>query len=85
MRPDILLKTDKTSLLLEAHPDGKMGVNAAAWTDPKVLLPDQLLEVCWNGNQLYWCVGSGLADPDVDPKPYHFDYISDASPAERDE
>jgi hypothetical protein len=44
MKVDPLLKTDKATIALEALAGGNIRVNAVAWSDPKVVLRDQVLE-----------------------------------------
>ena len=51
MPSEILLKTEKHTLVLEGLGDGKIRVNASGWDDAKVLLPDEVLEVRANGKQ----------------------------------
>jgi hypothetical protein len=48
---EILLKTEKHTLVLEGIGESKIRVNASGWDDAKVLLPDELLEVRANGKQ----------------------------------
>jgi len=48
---DTLLKTDKATLALEATKDGKVRVSTSAWTDPKVILKNEVLEVRWYEGQ----------------------------------
>jgi hypothetical protein len=52
MSPDILLKSDKTTITLEALKDGKIRVNSSAWADAHVILPDQILEARWGDGQV---------------------------------
>ena len=47
MREQILLKTDKLTVSLEATKDGKIRANASAWAEPVVILADEKLEVRW--------------------------------------
>jgi len=38
-------KTDKATIAVEAAPEGRMRVGAAAWEDARVILKDQVLEL----------------------------------------
>jgi hypothetical protein len=52
MSPDILLKSDKPTVTLEALKDGKIRVNSSAWADAHVILADQVLEAKWESSQV---------------------------------
>jgi hypothetical protein len=49
MRPtpqsEILLKTEKATLIVEALGDGKVRVNSSAWEDAKVIGEGEVLEI----------------------------------------
>ena len=45
LQPEILFKTDKTTLEVEALADGKIKVRPSAWDDAKVIMPGDALEV----------------------------------------
>src|ERR1700739_4232114 len=50
---DTLLKSDKCTLVLEATKDGKIRLQNSALHEGIVLLPDQVLEVRWQGGQVH--------------------------------
>jgi hypothetical protein len=49
---DILLKADKVSVSFERLDGGKIRVGTSCWDDPKVILPNQVLEVASVGKQV---------------------------------
>jgi hypothetical protein len=49
---EILLKADKVSVSFERLDGGKIRVGTSSWDDPKVLLPNQVLEVAVIGKQV---------------------------------
>jgi hypothetical protein len=53
MRPETLLKSEKTSIALEGVGEGKIRANTASWDDPKVILPGQALMVYAEGKTLH--------------------------------
>jgi len=52
MNPETLLKADKATIKLEALKDGKIRVNSSSWSEPVVLLKDQVLVAQWVDGQL---------------------------------
>jgi hypothetical protein len=68
MRPDTLLKTDKTTLAVEASKDGKIKIASSAWTDAVVVLPDQVIELRWRAGQVHVLRRPKLAEPEDGPK-----------------
>ena len=50
--PKTLLKTEKTTLILEGIGDGKIRCSASSWGHAKVILEGQVLGVQANGKQL---------------------------------
>jgi hypothetical protein len=52
MRPETLLKSDKTTITLEALKDGKIRVNSSAWADAHVILANETLEAKWESGQV---------------------------------
>lgn len=77
MRPEILLKSEKQTIAFEIAPEGKIRANAAAWTEPKVILADQVIEIRVNQGLLYVVRKHRLPDPDIDPKAPVFNYEND--------
>jgi len=49
---EILLKADKVSVSFERLDGGKIRVGTSSWDDPKVILPNQVLEVASIGKQV---------------------------------
>ena len=49
---EILLKADKVNVAFERLDGGKIRVGTSSWDDPKVLLPNQVLEVAVIGKQV---------------------------------
>ena len=49
---EILLKADKVSVSFERLDGGKIRVGTSSWDDPKVILPNQVLEVAIVGKQV---------------------------------
>ena len=49
---EILLKADKVNVAFERLDGGKIRVGTSSWDDPKVLLPNQVLEVASIGKQV---------------------------------
>jgi hypothetical protein len=52
MRPETILKSDKTTIALEALKDGKIRVSSSAWAEAVIILPDQILEAKWGDGQV---------------------------------
>ena len=49
---EVLLKADKVSVSFERLDGGKIRVGTSSWDDPKVILPNQVLEVAIVGKQV---------------------------------
>ena len=49
---EILLKADKVNVAFERLDGGKIRVGTSSWDDPKVILPNQVLEVASVGKQI---------------------------------
>ena len=49
---EVLLKADKVSVSFERLDGGKIRVGTSCWDDPKVILPNQVLEVASIGKQV---------------------------------
>ena len=49
---EILLKADKVNVAFERLDGGKIRVGTSSWDDPKVILPNQVLEVAIVGKQV---------------------------------
>jgi hypothetical protein len=49
---EILLKADKVNVAFERLDGGKIRVGTSSWDDPKVILPNQVLEVAVIGKQV---------------------------------
>jgi hypothetical protein len=49
---EILLKADKVNVAFERLDGGKIRVGTSSWDDPKVILPNQVLEVATIGKQV---------------------------------
>ena len=49
---DILLKADKVTVVFERSAFGEIRVTTSSWDDPKVILPNQVLEVASIGKQV---------------------------------
>jgi hypothetical protein len=47
-----LLKADKVNVAFERLDGGKIRVGTSSWDDPKVILPNQVLEVAVIGKQV---------------------------------
>ena len=47
---DVLLKADRASVVFERLADGKIRVTTSSWSDAKVIMPNQVLEVDDNPN-----------------------------------
>jgi hypothetical protein len=77
VRPETLLKTEKQTVAFEIAPEGKIRANAAGWTEPKVFLADQVLEVRVNAGLLYFVRKRRLPDPNTDPQVKEFNYEDD--------
>ena len=63
MRVDILVKTEKQAVVLEALPGSKIRLNAATWVELKVIIDDQALEARIAGGQLSWARKDRLRGP----------------------
>ena len=50
---EILLKTERVTLVLEGIGDGKIRCDASSWEDAKVILEGQVLEVRAIGKQFH--------------------------------
>jgi hypothetical protein len=48
---EILLKADKVNVAFQRLDGGKIRVGTSSWDDPKVILPNQVLEVASVGKQ----------------------------------
>jgi hypothetical protein len=64
---EILLKADKVNVAFERLDGGKIRVGTSSWDDPKVILPNQVLEVASVGKQvaLVW-IDKPVAYLDID-------------------
>ena len=71
---EILLKADKVSVSFERLDGGKIRVGTSSWDDPKVILPNQVLEAAIIGKQV------GLVRVD---KPVAYLDIDDTGSSER--
>ena len=49
---EILLKADKVNVAFERLDGGKIRVGTSSWDDPKVIMPNQVLEVAIVGKQV---------------------------------
>jgi len=56
-------KTDGTTIVLKASKDGKITVSSLLWTDPKVVLPAQVLELRWQDGQVHIILRDADASP----------------------
>ena len=65
---EILLKTEKVTLVLEGIGDGKIRCNASSWEDAKVILEGQALGVRAEGKQL-WNLRKARAEDPVEERP----------------
>jgi hypothetical protein len=65
---DILLKTEKITLVLEGTGDGKVRCSASAWEDAKTILADQVLEIRALGKQL-WLLRKPRAPEPAEERP----------------
>jgi hypothetical protein len=65
---EILLKTEKITLVLDAIGDGKIRSTASAWEDGKTILADEVLEVRTRGKQLRLLRKTRNSDP-VEERP----------------
>ena len=65
---DTLLKSDKCTLVLEATKDGKIRLQNSALHEGIVLLPDQVLEVRWQGGQVHLMRAKRPDELETDPE-----------------
>ena len=66
--PDTLLKTDKCPLAMARLADGKIRLLTSSWSEPVVLLADQVLELRWRAGQVHLIRKPPIADA-FDRKP----------------
>ncbi len=63
IQPETLLKTDGTTLVIEARKDGKFVVKSKAWEENKVIMPDQAVELRWQDGQVHVIRKARVSEP----------------------
>jgi hypothetical protein len=53
MRVDLLLKTERTTLTIEANGDDKVRLNCQSWEDARVVRADEALQIVALGKTAY--------------------------------
>jgi hypothetical protein len=73
-RPEILLKTDTKTVLLELGREGKFSAKATGWDENKVVKPGEKIEISLTDGPLAPSGSTDLVFPGIFDFPYPSDY-----------